>query len=114
LNYIPKQGDIIEIDFDPSAGSEIMKRRPAFVLSRHAFNEKTELAIVAPITSTVRGIKLEVLLPKGLTTSGSVLVHQIKSLDFSARNAKLIEKAPDEITRKVCDIAKILVTCPTE
>lgn len=27
-NYIPKKGDIVWIDFDPSTGKEIQKRRP--------------------------------------------------------------------------------------
>ena len=30
---IPDQGDIIVLDFDPQAGHEQMKRRPALVLS---------------------------------------------------------------------------------
>src|SRR5690625_7199575 len=77
--YIPEQGDIIEIDFDPSAGQEIMKRRPAFVLSRQQFNDHTRFAIVAPVTSTVRGIALEVELPTDAKTHGSILVHQMRS-----------------------------------
>lgn len=107
--YIPEQGDIIEIDFDPSAGKEIMKRRPAFVLSPQPFNEHTQFAIVAPVTSTVRGIALEVELPKGAKTHGSILVHQMRSLDFSARNATLVEKCPKAIREKVAQIAKLLI-----
>ena len=58
--HIPDKGDIVWLDFEPSAGKEITKRRPAFVISRKAFNEHTGFAIIAPITSTVRGIRLEV------------------------------------------------------
>ena len=61
MGYVPEQGDLIWLDFDPSSGKEIMKRRPAFVISKRAFNEHTKMAIVAPITSTIRGIKLEVI-----------------------------------------------------
>lgn len=107
--YTPEQGDIIEIDFDPSAGKEIMKRRPAFVLSRQQFNDHTELAIVAPITSTVRGIALEVELPRNTKTHGSILVHQMRSLDFRARNAQFIEKSPEAIKQKAQQIAKLLI-----
>ncbi|WP_161943354.1 type II toxin-antitoxin system PemK/MazF family toxin, partial [Streptococcus suis] len=32
-NYIPQKQDIIWIDFDPSLGKEIQKRRPALVVS---------------------------------------------------------------------------------
>ena len=27
--YVPDKGDIVLLDFDPSAGKEIIKRRPA-------------------------------------------------------------------------------------
>ncbi|EQB4806945.1 type II toxin-antitoxin system PemK/MazF family toxin, partial [Enterococcus faecalis] len=33
--YIPKKGDIVWIDFDPSAEKEIQKRRPGLVVSRY-------------------------------------------------------------------------------
>ena len=33
--YIPKKGDIVWIDFDPSVGKEIQKRRPGLVVSRY-------------------------------------------------------------------------------
>ena len=108
--YVPEQGDIIQINFDPSAGNEIMKRRPAYVLSRQPFNDQTEFAIVAPITSTIRGVALEVVLTKGMKTSGSILVHQMRSLDFQARGAEFIEKCPSEIRDKVKQIAKLLVS----
>jgi mRNA interferase MazF/mRNA interferase ChpB len=52
--YIPERGDLIWLDFDPSSGKEIMKRRPAFVISRKQFNTHLGLAIVAPITSQNR------------------------------------------------------------
>ena len=108
--YVPEQGDIIQIDFDPSAGKEIIKRRPAYVLSRLPFNDQTEFAIVAPVTSTIRGIALEVVLAEGMKTHGSVLVHQMRSLDFKARSAVFVEKCPSTIQAKVMQIAKLLVS----
>ncbi|HLF66492.1 MAG TPA: type II toxin-antitoxin system PemK/MazF family toxin [Gammaproteobacteria bacterium] len=110
MDYIPDQGDIIWLNFDPSGGREIIKRRPAFVISRKAFNAHTELAIVAPITSTVRGIKLEVVLPDKMATQGSVLVHQLKSLDFQYRQAEWVERAPKKIIEQVCAIAKVILS----
>ncbi len=107
--YIPEQGDLIWLDFDPSSGKEIMKRRPAFVISRKAFNEHTKMAIVAPVTSRIRGIKLEVVLPHETKTDGAVLVHQLKSIDFVQRNAVFIEKSPANIVEKVSSIAQLLV-----
>jgi mRNA interferase MazF len=49
-SYIPNTGDLIWLSFDPQAG-----RRPALVLSPAAYNEKTNLALVCPISSRVKG-----------------------------------------------------------
>jgi mRNA-degrading endonuclease toxin of MazEF toxin-antitoxin module len=109
MAYIPEQGDLIWLDFDPSSGKEIMKRRPAFVISKKSFNEHTRMAIVAPITSTIRGIKLEVILPDEIKTDGAILVHQLKSIDFMQRNAEFIEKTTVDIIAQVSTIAQLLV-----
>ncbi len=108
--YIPDKGDIVTLDFDPSAGKEIMKRRPAFVISRKMFNEHTGFAVVAPITRTIRGMKLEVVLSEQLSTQGAILIHQVKSLDFSNRQITFVEKAPKQITDKVTELAKIIMS----
>lgn len=108
--YIPDQGDIVTVDFDPSLGKEIMKRRPAFVVSRHLFNDHTGFAIVAPITSTVRNMRMEVQLPAGLSTQGSVLVHQLRSVDFTARNVELLEKAPQATADAVVQMSKLIIS----
>ena len=106
--YVPDKGDIVWLDFDLSAGKEIMKRRPVFVISRNAFNKHTGFAVMAPITSTVRGMKLEVELA-AMKTQGSVLIHQLKSLDFDDRNIELIEKAPLEISQQVTRLATAII-----
>ena len=110
MAYIPEQGDIIWLDFDPSSGKEIMKRRLAFVLSRKTFNEHTQMAIVAPVTSTIRGVKLEVVLPDKTNTNGAILVYQLKSVDFIRRNAEFIERTPALTLEQVTSIAKLLVS----
>ncbi len=107
--YIPDKGDIVSLNFDPSTGKEIMKRRPAFVISRRIFNEHTGFAVVAPITSTIRKMKLEVVLPEETSTKGAVLIHQMKSLDYGGRKIKLIEKAPEHTVGEVTALAKVII-----
>jgi mRNA-degrading endonuclease toxin of MazEF toxin-antitoxin module len=106
--YIPDRGDIIWLDFEPSVGKEITKRRPAYVVSRKAFNEHTGFALVAPITSKVRKVRLEVVL-EGTETEGAILPYQVKSFDFEQRQAALIEKAPAEIIAAVAQIMQVIV-----
>jgi len=108
--FIPDKGDIVSLDFDPSAGKEIMKRRPAYVISQKIFNEHTGFAVVAPITSTVREMQLEVVLPDNLSTEGAILMHQMKSLDFENREIEFIEKAPAKIVGKTTSIAKAIIS----
>lgn len=97
------------LSFDPSSGKEMMKRRPVMVISKAIFNAHTGFALVAPITNTIRNIALEVLLPDSLETTGAILIHQMKSLDFEERNAMFIEKAPQRVIQKATAIAQAIV-----
>ena len=106
---IPDRGHIAWFNFEPSVGREILKRRPALVLSRRKFNQHTGLAIVAPITSRVRKIMLEVAF-SGVKIQGAILVHQLKSLDYVAREIEVIEKAPAYITKRAMQVALTLVS----
>ncbi|MCX7097657.1 MAG: type II toxin-antitoxin system PemK/MazF family toxin [Methylococcales bacterium] len=109
MSYIPDQGDIVWLSFDPSSGKEIIKRRPAYVISRKLFNEHTGLALVAPISSTIRGIKLEVVLDDELATQGAILIHQVKSLDFIEREAQFIERVSQATVEQVKALLKVIV-----
>jgi len=91
----PEAGDIVWLDFDPQAGREQMKRRPALVLSPKSYNAKVGLCVACPITSKVKGYGFEVVLPSGLKTKGAVLADHVKSLDWKARQAEKIESAPE-------------------
>lgn len=108
--YVPNQGDIIWLDFDPSSGREIMKRRPALVLTKSVFNEHTGFAFVAPITSTQRGNKFEVILPDKCKTQGSIITFQIRSIDFQSRNAEKIEICPRACLEQVLKISKVILS----
>lgn len=107
--YIPSRGDIIFTDFDPAAGKEQNLDRPALVLSPEPFNRQIELAMVAPITSKVRGHGFEVEL-KDTKTGGAVLCHQARVIDYEERGCRFLEKAPDNIVQDVLAKVRLLVT----
>ncbi len=71
--------------------------------------EHTGFAVVASITGTIRNMKLEVVLSEKTLTKGSVLIHQMKSLDFIDRQIELIVNAPLATTEKVTSIAKAII-----
>ena len=102
--YIPERGDIVWATLDPRKGHEQKGRRPVFVLSARRYNEKTHLALMCPITSRTKKYPFDVVFV-GKKTSGSVLVDQVKSLDWTERDISFIESTNihtiTEIQKKV-------------
>ena len=103
--YVPERGDLVWLHFHPQAGHEQAGRRPALVISPKAYNEKVGLALMCLVTSKLKGYPFEVVLPEGLKVPGAVLADQIKNLDWQARQAAFICKAPPEVMAET--IAKI-------
>lgn len=104
MEYIPEQGDIIFIEFNPQAGHEQKGKRPALVVSNYTYNRFTKLAMVCPITNTNRKSPLHILLDERTETKGVIMCEQVKALDIYARNVSFFEKAPMEIIGEVSDI----------
>ena len=94
-SYIPKQGDIIFLDFNPIKGHEQSGNRPAIVISNNVFNINTKMAIVCPISSNIKKFPTHYLLEDSKKIKGSVLCEHIKSIDYEARQASFVEKASD-------------------
>jgi len=108
-SYIPQRGDLVWLTFDPQAGHEQAGRRPALVLSPGAYNAKSGLALLAPITSRAKGYPFEVALPAGLAISGVILADQVRSLDWQARRAELICAAPKEVVEEALGKVGVLL-----
>ncbi len=99
--YVPDRGDLVWLEFTPQTGSEQAGRRPALVISPKAYNAKVGLALFCPVTSRVKGYPFEVVLPEGSGVVGVVLADQLKSLDWRARKAKLIERVVSDVLAMV-------------
>ncbi len=90
--YIPDRGDVVWVDLNPTRGHEQSKTRPALVLSPKSYNKKTHLALMCPITSKVKGYPFEVLVAEK-NIQGAILADQLRSLDWSVRDVRLIQRA---------------------
>ena len=90
--YIPKQGDIVFLDFKATKGHEQTGYRPAIVISNNVFNENTKMAIVCPITSNDKYFPTHYILEDTRKVHGSVLCEHIRSIDYEIRNMKFVEK----------------------
>lgn len=102
--YVPRQGDLVALDFDPQSGHEQKGRRPAMVISKDVFNKATGMAMCCPITNTDRKVPFHVSVSGRSSLTGFVMCEQVKSLDFRARNVRLIERAPGELLDDVLAI----------
>lgn len=107
-SYTPKKGDLVWIDFDPSSGKEIQKRRSGLVVSRYEFNYSTKLAVICPITSTIRDYPTNYTLPDHLMVSGQVIVSQLKPLDFHSRKLTFSDKLPFQDVTKIDQIIEYM------
>jgi mRNA interferase MazF len=112
MAYIPEQGDIINLEFDPQAGHEQKGKRPAIVVSNSTYNNFTKMAMVCPITNTNRDFPLHVVLDDRTTTTGVIMCEQVKALDMMARNATFKEKSPQDIIEEVVDIIYGFIELP--
>ena len=101
--YVPDAGDLVWLTFDPRVGREQAVRRPALVLSPVAYNRKSGLALMCPVTSRIKGYPFEVRLPADLPVSGVILADHLKSADWRERRAELAARVPAEVLAEVVD-----------
>lgn len=102
--YIPTQGDLVVLSFDPQTGHEQMGRRPAIVVSVDTFNRGTRLAICCPITNTNRNTPFHVPVSGDCGLTGFVMCEQMKSIDYRARGMKKIGNASPDFLNEVLSI----------
>ena len=106
----PQQGQIIRANLNPKKGHEQQGYRPMIVLSNNIVSQYSGVVLVAPISSTKRKLPLYVDLPEGLQTKGTVLLDQLVTIDYIAREAVVIEQVPDDYLDVLLDIARRILT----
>jgi mRNA interferase MazF len=106
--YVPEAGDIAWLNFDPQAGREQARRRPALVLTDPSYNRASGLVIVCQLTSRRKPypFALPVAVDK---VEGAVLVDHLKSVDWEARKAAFHSKADPVLVSKVRAYAAVLL-----
>jgi mRNA interferase MazF len=113
VTYVPDQGDFVWLNFDPQAGHEQAGHRPGIVLTPLGYNQLPgSLAIVCPITSSVKGYPWEVAIPAGQPVAGVVLSDHARSVDWKARRVQFKGKAPQAVLDEVLDKLGALLTIP--
>jgi len=94
--HSPRRGEVWQVDFNPTKGSEIKKIRPAVVISSDAIGT-LPLKLVAPITTWNDSFAAKLWLvsidpneTNGLTQRSVVDTLQIRGVDFQSRFIKKI------------------------
>jgi len=108
VKYIPEQGDIVALTFDPQSGHEQKGRRPAIIISNKVFNQHLGLAFACPITNTKRDFPFHIKVDSEQLT-GFIMVEQMKSIDYKSRKIKFIEKAKQETIDEVLSIVESIM-----
>lgn len=103
--YIPDRGDICWASLDPTLGHEQKGRRPVLVLSPIKYNQLSELVLICPLTSKIKGYLFEVK----LSDKGVFLADHIRSISWKERDLKFAAKVPSEVLMDVLLKIKILL-----
>jgi len=84
-----KRGEVWWVEFDPSVGSEIRKKRPAVIVSNDAANRNLARVVVVPLTSnTGRQYPGEAVVTVG-GQSSKAMADQIMAADKSRLKSQL-------------------------
>jgi mRNA interferase MazF len=81
----PRQGQLLKLDLDPALGHEQKGFRPALTVSATLFNQHTGFCWVIPVTTPQKGLPNEIRLPDGLPIYGTLLLSQLRAIDWRAR-----------------------------
>jgi len=108
VKYIPQQGDIVILSFDPQSGHEQKGRRPAIIISNKTFNQHVGLAFACPITNTKRDFPFHIPVESQQIT-GYIMGEQMKSIDYKTREIKFIEKANQKTINQILGIIDSII-----
>lgn len=100
--YVPDRGDLVHLNFQPSAGREQTGPRYGIVLSPSSYNRASGLALCCPVTSQVKGYPFEVAV-RGAKVTGVVLCDHLRSVDWRERGMQFAEKAAKDVLFDVTD-----------
>jgi mRNA interferase MazF len=112
----PKRGEIWRINLDPTVGAEIMKCRPAVVVSSDALNA-LPLKIIVPITNwnpnwegSLRHVQLHPSAQSGLSKISAADAFQVRSVSlerFAGRMGKLTATELEEVCLALAAVVEL-------
>jgi mRNA interferase MazF len=98
---VPEQGQLLKLDLDPTLGHEQKGYRPVLVVSSTIFNRHTGFCWIIPITTPQKGLPNEIRLPVGLPIYGTLLLSQLRAIDWRARPFTVAGNLPDDFLEDI-------------
>ncbi len=92
-----------------------VSRRPVVVLSRDAAIPRLRRAVIAPCTTTIRGLASEVVLEPGddpIPKESAVSLDSVESVSVGTLTQRL-GRLSDEKMREICAALNVAVNCAT-
>lgn len=104
------RGDIYLVDFEPSKGAEIKKKRPAMIISCNEANKHLRTVMVIPFSSKIEKVyPFEVFVKKkdsGLDVDSKLKIPQMRAVD-KARLTKYIGTLDNHLINEVENAIKL-------
>ena len=110
---IPKRGEIWLVNFDPTIGAEIKKKRPAVVVSSDAIGV-LPIKLIAPVTdwkdrfsNNIWHVKIQPDNTNGLSKASAIDTLQVRNVDvqrFIRKLGRLPSSTMEEVTAAIAAI----------
>jgi mRNA interferase MazF len=106
-----KRGEVWWVEFDPSLGSEIRKKRPAVIVSNDAANRNLARVVVIPLTSNTEKLYPSEALVTLNGKKAKAMADQIMAADKSRLTDKIDTLSKENILA-IDDAIKIHLSLP--
>ncbi len=109
------RGMVIDVNLDPTKGSETGKVRPCVIVTNNTYNERVPVVQVVPLTAwsarkarVVTNVEIEPSSRNGLTKRSVADCLQTRPVDHGARLVRLRGELEDEDMGKIDDALRIV------
>ena len=110
-----RRGMVIDVNLDPTKGSETGKIRPCVIVTNNTYNARVPVIQVVPLTAwsarkarIITNVEVVPSSRNGLTTKSVADCLQTRPIDHRARLVKVRGELEDEVMTKIDDALKIV------
>ena len=110
-----RRGMVIDVNLDPTKGSETGKIRPCVIVTNNTYNARVPVIQVVPLTAwsarkarIITNVEIVPSSRNGLTTKSVADCLQTRPIDHRARLVKVRGELEDEVMTKIDDALKIV------